>query len=299
MSIDFLGMQAFLGIVEHGSFQQAARSLNLSQTAVSHRMRKFEESLGVRLITRTTREITLTDAGRALLPSVRAALRALEASVSQLRGAHGASRQWLGLACLPTVATWQLHGPLRQFAQQWPHIRVRVLDCGIREIVELVQSEAAAFGISVDGASTSGLQAQAVAVEPFVAVCHPSHSLAARSDIHWHELGQTALIRISLPAGNRATIDEVLDGHQIFPNWALEVQRTALALNWVHAGLGLTVVPRLAVAQGDGLHVLKLLGPQITRRLVVLTRHGGMPDAPARALCDLVTAQIRSALADA
>jgi hypothetical protein len=53
------------------------------------------------------------------------------------------------------------------------------------------------------------------------------------------------------------------------------------------------------VAQGDGLHVLKLLGPQVTRRLVVLTRHGGVPDAPARALCDLVTAQIRGALAGA
>ena len=50
MHIDFLGIQAFLAIVETGSFQLAATQLNLSQTAVSHRMRKLEEALGVRLI---------------------------------------------------------------------------------------------------------------------------------------------------------------------------------------------------------------------------------------------------------
>lgn len=50
MHIDFLGIQAFLAIIQTGSFHLAAAQLNLSQTAVSHRLRKLEEALGVRLV---------------------------------------------------------------------------------------------------------------------------------------------------------------------------------------------------------------------------------------------------------
>src|ERR1700709_851439 len=95
MQIDFLGMQAFLAIVEHGGFQQAAAHLNLSQTAVSHRIRKLEDSLGVSLLARTTRDVTLTDAGRALLPRVRGAIRELELSYDTLRQYQRTAPQWL------------------------------------------------------------------------------------------------------------------------------------------------------------------------------------------------------------
>jgi DNA-binding transcriptional LysR family regulator len=63
MRIDFLGLQAFLSIAERGNFQRVAAHLNLSQTAISHRVRKLEEELGLKLCARTTREVTLTRAG--------------------------------------------------------------------------------------------------------------------------------------------------------------------------------------------------------------------------------------------
>ncbi|HEY5278808.1 MAG TPA: LysR family transcriptional regulator [Pseudolabrys sp.] len=63
MRIDFLGLEAFLSIAERGSFQRAAAHLNLSQTAISHRMRKLEDELRLTLLARTTREVTLTRAG--------------------------------------------------------------------------------------------------------------------------------------------------------------------------------------------------------------------------------------------
>src|SRR5215217_7605187 len=71
MRIDFLGLHAFVAIAERGSFQHAAAHLNLSQTALSHRVRKLEEDLGVKLLSRTTREVSLTRAGLNLLPKVK------------------------------------------------------------------------------------------------------------------------------------------------------------------------------------------------------------------------------------
>src|SRR5215831_16056782 len=80
MRIDFLGLQAFLSIAERGSFQRAAAHLNLSQTAVSHRMRKLEDELGIKLFARTTREVTLTRAGIDFLPKAQRAIAGLEQS---------------------------------------------------------------------------------------------------------------------------------------------------------------------------------------------------------------------------
>jgi DNA-binding transcriptional LysR family regulator len=92
MRIDFLGLHAFVAIAERGSFQLAAAHLNLSQTALSHRMRKLEDDLGVRLLSRTTREVSLTPAGLALLPKVRSMIEDLSASLAELR-LNGKMRQ--------------------------------------------------------------------------------------------------------------------------------------------------------------------------------------------------------------
>ena len=67
MRIDYLGLEAFVAIAEHGSFQRAADTLQLSQTALSHRLRKIEADLGAPLLIRSPREVSLTRDGQDLL----------------------------------------------------------------------------------------------------------------------------------------------------------------------------------------------------------------------------------------
>ena len=188
MQIDFLGMQAFLCIAEHGGFLQAAAHLNLSQTAVSHRIRKLEDSLGMKLLTRTTREVTLTDAGRALLPGVRNAVRELEKSYETLRRHSQLAPTWLAFGCLPTLAALLLSPALRRFGREHPEVAVRVFDDTVNEIAEHVESGVAAFGISIATAHRPGLSADVFAEEPFVLVCPAGHHLAGRPTVHWDDL---------------------------------------------------------------------------------------------------------------
>lgn len=68
MRVDFLGLEAFLCIAERGSFHRAAAHLNLSQTALSYRIKRREDDLGLKLLARTTRQVTLTPTGVELLP---------------------------------------------------------------------------------------------------------------------------------------------------------------------------------------------------------------------------------------
>ncbi|MFP3248508.1 MAG: LysR family transcriptional regulator, partial [Paraburkholderia sp.] len=71
MKIDTLGVQAFIAIADRGSFQSAANALHVTQTAITQRLRKLEDFLGVTLIERTTRSIALTPTGRDFLPQAR------------------------------------------------------------------------------------------------------------------------------------------------------------------------------------------------------------------------------------
>ena len=297
MQIDFLGMQAFLSIVENGGFQTAAMQLNLSQTAISHRIRKLEEGLGVRLIARTTRELTLTDAGRALLPRVRTAMRELEISYETLRQHRDTAPQWLTFGCLPTLATSRIPAVLKHFSEIYPGVSVRMFDNSISEIAELVESESAAFGISVNAPTRFNLSIGKFAEEPFALVCPIGHRLLARSAVCWDDLIDETLIRISLHAGNSTTIDDALGNRHSQFRWAYETQRTGAAIDFVRAGLGVTVVPCLAAISFPGVAALPLVEPQITRCLVTVTRTQTKLVPTANTLCEMIVDEIKAQLA--
>lgn len=296
MQTDFLGIQAFLAIVESGSFGLAAERLHLTQTAISHRMRKLEDGLGAQLVVRTSRGISLTPAGEALLPRARAAVRQLEESCEVVRRHGEDAPRWVSFACLPTIAAGIAAPLLAQAARALPQVPVRVFDSSTAEIVELVQSGSAAFGLSIARPLAQGLASEAVAREPFVLVCPPDHALAARESVDWSELAGQPLVRISLPAGNSATIDESLGALREGLRWVYEAQRTAVALKLVRAGLGLTIVPRLAVDAGDGVAVVPLRGPKVGRTLVLLTRAGENLGAREQVLADAALGLLRAAV---
>ena len=74
MNVDILGLEAFLAIAQHGHFTNAARSLHITQTALTRRLQHFEEGIGVSLVERTTRSVSLGNDGRFVAaPSQRAA----------------------------------------------------------------------------------------------------------------------------------------------------------------------------------------------------------------------------------
>ena len=153
MRIDFLGIEAFLSIAERGSFHAAAAHLNLSQTALSHRMRKLEDDLGVKLFTRTTRHVALTPSGLELLPKARHMLDSLTSSYDALRKQGREQQERLTIGCLPTIATCYLPPLLREFSRQYPTISVRIRDNSAGQIAELVQNGEAEFGITIISAA--------------------------------------------------------------------------------------------------------------------------------------------------
>lgn len=296
MRIDFLGLQTFLSIAERGSFQRAAAHLNLSQTALSHRMRKFEADLGVRLLTRTTRQVTLSPAGLELLPKARRILDEIETSFESLRQSGRHRQERIAIGCLPTIAHHYLPRLLLQFGARHPDMSVKIHDNSATEIAELVRSGAAEFGITIVSTNRVDLDIKPLLKEPFVLVCPAAHAFARQKAVNWSELAGIPLVRISPQAGNRALIDDALGSRRDALLWRYEVQHVATAVSMAIAGLGMTVVPRLAidVAGTPGAAAIPLRNPGIARTLGIVQKRGTVLSAPAEFLAGLISTRLKS-----
>lgn len=296
MRIDLLGLQAFVSVAERGSFLRAAAHLNLSQTALSHRMKKFEEDLGVALLVRTTRQVSLTPVGLELLPKARRLMDELSTSLDHIREQSSRQDERVVIGCLPTIAAYRLPRILRDFSALHPNVAVKIFDNSAMEIAQLVQSGTAEFGLTIVSPNVADLDIKVLAKEPFVLLCAKDEPLAKRRFANWSHLGGTPLIRISPQAGNRVLIDDALGSRREALNWRYEVQHLQTAVGMVLAGVGVAVVPKSAESAPGiaGLVAVPLRNPSIHRTLGILMKRDRPLSRTAQALLQMIRKQFAS-----
>jgi DNA-binding transcriptional LysR family regulator len=275
MKIDIRGLEAFLWIAELGSFRRAATHLNISQTAVSHRVSKFEESLGLRLFTRTTRHVTLTKAGTEMLPVGRALVADFDRHLQLIKARHVDNANALAFACVPTVAVHFLPSVFAEFTARRPQARVQVFDKAVPEIGDMVAAGLAEFGITLLGADRWNHVASPLIKDEFLCVCSADHALAGKKVVRWRDLEGVPLVRFTTPTVNRIVMDEALGKQSERMHWVYEVQHAMTALMLVQGGLAVAAVPRIAAQDlPPGLKAVKLTGPKITRTVGIVRRRG-------------------------
>ena len=277
MKIDLPGLEAFVTVAQFGNFTRAGQHLNLSQTAITHRITKLERNLGVKLLHRSTRDVMLTRAGSGLLPKLKTILGDLGSELLRVRiEAARTDVPSLAIACLPTIAMDVLPSALAVFQAHNPIVRVRTFDTSAAEIPPLITQGIAEFGLTIMAAGNEELIAEPVFTEDYLLVCPVGHRLGKRDEINWSDLDKEKLIRVSPHTANRYIVDQALGEKSEHMNWVHEVQHTLTAVRMVQAGLGLTVIPRSAVEglRSEGIAFTPLVGPKVTRTICILSRRG-------------------------
>ena len=294
MRIDFLGLQAFLSIAQRGSFQRAAAHLNLSQTAISHRMRKLEDELGVKLFARTTREVTLTRAGIEFLPKAQKAIAELEQSFDELKQQGAKRRDRLDIACLPAFAVHYLPPILRRFHKVHPGVEVRIFETPSAAIAELVGSGEVEFGLSMISTNRWDLDVETIGEAPLALACPVGHPFAKKRAVTWKGLRDTPLIRVGTKTAIRSIIDDTMSAARLVPNWQYEVQHVETAVHLVEAGLGLAVALNFDVAlhRGRGLVAVPLRSPKVVCSYGLVTRRGMPLSSSAAAVRELLIEEL-------
>jgi LysR family transcriptional regulator, glycine cleavage system transcriptional activator len=182
----FAWMQAFEATARHLSFTRAATELNLTQTAVSHRIRKLEDLLGVRLFVRDGNAVVLTDVAHDFLASTRAAIS--EILLATDRVAHQERGDLLTIACPGTFAIKCLIPSLPHFREQHPDIKLR-----IRTLVPYRVNPRPDYDVAIQyGAGDwPGRSAERICSEEIFPVCSPAllkgpHKLRTPEDLRHH-----------------------------------------------------------------------------------------------------------------
>ena len=290
MKIDYDGLQAFVTVAEMGAFNKAAHQLHLTQTALTRRIQKLEALLDMRLIDRTTRQMSLTPLGRELLPKARALVLNLQETFDQLRDASSHSRGHFTLACVPTMTSHVLPTLFRHYASAHPENRIRLMDASATEIRTAIVNRQAEVGISIEPSKHPELDEIVLFEDPLMFFCRQNHPLAHRSSVKWTDMNLQDLIVVSNFMATRSMMNFQLSKRGIELQGNYEVQHHATALNLVSAGVGCAILPATSCAEGDRPGVLRIpiTHPQV-RRKVVLTRRKGQSLSPAaQAFHDMV-----------
>jgi DNA-binding transcriptional LysR family regulator len=153
----FEDLQAFVAVVETGSFTAAAERLDMAKSAVSRRMASLEEGLGVQLLQRTTRRLNLTDTGRSFYERSARILADLDEAEAAVHREHGELRGQLRVALPLSFSVRHMCVPIAEFARQHPQL-VFDLDLNDRR-VDLVQ-EGADLALRIGHLSDSSLIAR-------------------------------------------------------------------------------------------------------------------------------------------
>ena len=123
---DLAALSAFLSVAEERSFTRASKRLGVSPSAVSHTIRALEESIGVRLLSRTTRSVAPTDAGKKLLMRLSPALGDIQEAVNQVAGFRDRPAGSVRLL-IPRLAAMTVLAPkLGEFARKYPDVVLEV-----------------------------------------------------------------------------------------------------------------------------------------------------------------------------
>ncbi|HEX6591055.1 MAG TPA: LysR family transcriptional regulator [Moraxellaceae bacterium] len=285
--MDTASLTAFLEVARAESFSQAAENLHLTQPAISKRISGLEESLGVELFDRVGRRITLTEAGRALLPRARQLLLELEDMRRMVANLSGPITGTLKVGTSHHIGLHRLPPALRAFSTHYRDVRLDLRFIDSEEAYEAVLSGDLELGIvTLPPVPDDRLVAREVWDDPLAFVAGTEHPLAKQKKVTLADLTQHAAI---LPSSSTFTRQIA---STLFQESGLQLQ-VSMTTNYLETikmmasiGLGWSVLP--ASMADSELKILKINGIDLRRSLGVVYHPRRTLSRAAQAMLDLL-----------
>lgn len=277
-------LESFVEVARRENVSRAAEALFLTQPAITARLKALERDLGVELFVRSSRGMKLSDAGRAFLPYAERTLTTVDEGrqlVADLRqGASGA----LVIAAAPAVSTYVLPDILRAFRTTHPHVRLGVRTGHTEEVLEMVLRAEAHVGIGRP-IRHPDIELIPVLDDEMLFVVSARHPFARRGKVRMDELAAERLILFDRTSSYHDLTSSLFRQAGVVPASTLELDNVEAAKKMVQQGLGVALLPRMALAtelKSGSLRPVKLVGTQPVHRPIVALRRkdAGAPMGP-------------------
>ncbi|MGX5219978.1 LysR family transcriptional regulator [Pseudomonas segetis] len=288
--MDLATLNAFIAIAEVGSFSDAAERLHLTQPAVSKRIASLEQQLNVRLFDRLGREVSLTEAGRALLPRAYQIINVLDDTRRALTNLSGEISGRLTLATSHHIGLHRLPALLREFTRTHPQVAldIQFLDSEVA-YEEILHGRAELAVITLAPETRPPVSAVSVWDDPLDFVVAPEHPLAQQPDVSLADIARQPAV---FPGGNTFThhiVQRLFEAQGLSPNIAMSTNYLETIKMMVSIGLAWSVLPRTML--DEQVHRLALPGIQLSRQLGYISHSERTLSNAARAFMQLLDAQ--------
>jgi LysR family hydrogen peroxide-inducible transcriptional activator len=285
-------LRYFVALADTRHFGKAAERSFVSQPTLSAQIKKLETYLGVQLIERQPRKVTLTEMGARILPLARSILQESDEIVSLARNDHDPLSGKLKVALIPTIGPYLLPLVARKLRKQLPLLKVMLYEYQTQPLLEKLRAGDIDLGILALPVPLDGLEARPLYDEDFTLAVPSNSPLAKRSNVKIDDLSGETLLLLedghclrdqALDVCSRIDVKESED----YRATSLETLRQMVA-----AGLGITLLPKLATrgpfGSGQGLTVKEFSRPVPSRSIGAVWRKSTARTDAIKAVCDAI-----------
>jgi LysR family carnitine catabolism transcriptional activator len=261
-------IEGFLLASETHSFSRAAESMRISQSAFSQLIRELETSLGVRLFDRTTRRVTMTEAGEAMYRKMSGAIDAIDEACDEAQAISRIERGHLTLGTLSSLAAGLVTRTLGRLRRDYPGITVSLQEAGNGEIVSRVAKGELDLAVCAQTDNAPGLTFKPFFDDELVIAAPNDHRLAAAGSIKWSDLDGESVVMAQQPSATYDHVAARIAENNIALTTEYDTATLFTGLSMARSGFGLTFVSRVVTldVNMDGLSTVRIENPP-TRRI--------------------------------
>jgi DNA-binding transcriptional LysR family regulator len=266
-------VQTFLALAQELNFRRTAERLNLDQSALTRRIQKLEQTLGFRLLDRTTRDVSLTQAGQQFYDDNSELMRAYAASVQSARRIAEGKAGTLRVAYMAFAATELMPSAVARFRRAHPHVDVRLQYIRTQGQKVALANGDIDVGYMIGPFDHRDYHAVQLSSETLYVVTPRNHPLLLRPSITPGDLADQDIILGDMREWEeyRWRLDEMFASEGIALRVALEASNTLALLGLVAAGLGVTIYPESLIGfLGRNVEVRPIMHPGFRSKTILV-----------------------------
>ncbi len=266
-------LDTFISVAETGNFRQSARDLGISQPTVSARIRHLEDVLGVRLFHRTTRRVSITEAGERLRVRVERMVLETRALLAEFRDEARLAGGRLTIGASPSVGASLLPRALGVFRKRWPDVEIVLIDDFYGQALDRIRSGDVDFAVSPFVSDDPAFRFDRMMEDEFQLAVPSDHPFAGRESVSLAEIDPGALISLPPESAAWASVRRAFNqaGLQYAPAFLTRYSLTMVSL--IREGLGIGMVSVLVMEALDktGIRMIPVKEGTIVRQLGIVS----------------------------
>ena len=244
-ALELRHLRYFVAVAEELHFGRAAQRLHLAQPPLSQQIRKLEDIVGHRLLSRTSRAVRLTSAGEIFLARARRTLQSVQEDLEETRSVGRGEAGYLRVGFIASGMLTSVPRLLEQYRRRYPNVNLQLREYFTSGVMQAMGKGELDAGFLRDGGPAEGFIVKSIFSEPFIAVLPASHRLARRKSISARDLRDEPFVRFPQAAGARHYEKwlMVCEAKGFRPHVVQEAPQWLTILRLVGVGMGVTIAP--------------------------------------------------------